>query len=70
MEALTPEHVQTALHALNLSITIRFFPRSTATSQLAADAIGCAVGQIAKSLCFIVHDQPILVIASLRSSMR
>jgi prolyl-tRNA editing enzyme YbaK/EbsC (Cys-tRNA(Pro) deacylase) len=53
MEALTPDHVQTALNALNLGITIRFFPHSTATSQLAADAIGCEVGQIAKSLCFM-----------------
>ena len=64
MEAFTPEHVQTALNALHLGITIRFFPHSTATSQLAADAIGCEVGQIAKSLCFMVHNQPILVIAS------
>jgi prolyl-tRNA editing enzyme YbaK/EbsC (Cys-tRNA(Pro) deacylase) len=64
METLTPDHVQTALNALHLGITIRFFPHSTATSQLAADAIGCEVGQIAKSLCFMVHDQPILVIAS------
>ena len=45
MEAFTPEHVQTALNALHLGITIRFFPHSTATSHLAADAIGCEVGQ-------------------------
>src|SRR5262252_5510765 len=64
VETLTPDHVQAALHAWHLSITIRLFPHSTATSQLAAEAIGCEVGQIAKSLCFIVHDQPILVIAS------
>ena len=64
MEALTPDHVQTALNALNLGITIHFFPHSTATSPLAADAIGCEIGQIAKSLCFLVHDQPILVIAA------
>jgi len=64
MEALTPDHVQTALNALNLGITIHFFPHSTATAPLAADAIGCEIGQIAKSLCFLVHDQPILVIAA------
>lgn len=64
MEALTPDHVQTVLQALHLDITIHRFPHSTATSPLAAEAIGCEVGQIAKSLCFVVHDQPILVIAS------
>ena len=47
MEPLTPDHVQAALHALHLDITI-----------------GCEVGQIAKSLCFVVEDHPILVIAS------
>jgi prolyl-tRNA editing enzyme YbaK/EbsC (Cys-tRNA(Pro) deacylase) len=64
MEALTPDHVQMALQALHLGITIRLFPHSTATAQLAAEAIGCEVGQIAKSLCFVVHGRPILVIAS------
>jgi prolyl-tRNA editing enzyme YbaK/EbsC (Cys-tRNA(Pro) deacylase) len=64
VEPLTPDHVQAALHALHLGITIRFFPHSTATASLAAEAIGCEVGQIAKSLCFVVEDQPILVIAS------
>jgi len=64
VEALTPDHVQAVLHALHLGITIRLFPHSTATSSLAAEAIGCEVGQIAKSLCFVVEDHPILVIAS------
>jgi len=56
MEALTPDHVQTALNAFHLGITIRLFLHSTATAPLAAEAIGCEVGQIAKSLCFVVHD--------------
>lgn len=64
MEALTPDHVQAALNALHLGITIRLFPHSTATAHLAAEVIGCEVGQIAKSLCFMVQDHPILVIAS------
>src|SRR5438874_1159388 len=64
MEALTPDHVQTALNAFHLGITIQLFPHSTATAQLAAAAIGCEVGQIAKSLGFVVQDRPILVIAS------
>jgi prolyl-tRNA editing enzyme YbaK/EbsC (Cys-tRNA(Pro) deacylase) len=64
MEALTPDHVQTALNAFHLGITIQLFPHSTATAPLAAASIGCEIGQIAKSLCFVVHDQPILVIAA------
>jgi len=64
MDVLTPEHVQTALHALHLDIVIEMFPHSTATSPLAAEALGCEIGQIAKSLCFLVNDHPILVIAS------
>jgi prolyl-tRNA editing enzyme YbaK/EbsC (Cys-tRNA(Pro) deacylase) len=64
MEALTPDHVQTALHAFHLGITIRLFPHSTATAPLAAEAIGCEIGQIAKSLCFMVQGRLILVIAS------
>jgi prolyl-tRNA editing enzyme YbaK/EbsC (Cys-tRNA(Pro) deacylase) len=34
------------------------------TAPLAAEALGCKVGQIAKSLSFVVQDHPILVIAS------
>jgi prolyl-tRNA editing enzyme YbaK/EbsC (Cys-tRNA(Pro) deacylase) len=64
MEPLTPDHVQAALDAFNLGIQIRFFENSTATSQMAADNIGCELGQIAKSLAFIIDGQPILVIAS------
>ena len=64
MEALTPEYVQAALDSFNLGIKIRFFENSTATSQQAADNIGCELGQIAKSLAFIIDGQPVVVIAS------
>lgn len=64
METLTPANVQAALDAWNLGIQIRFFENSTATSQLAADEIGCELGQIAKSICFIIEEKPIVVIAS------
>lgn len=64
MESFTPEHVQAALDSFGQGITIRFFDNSTATSQLAADNIGCELGQIAKSLAFIIDGQPIVVIAS------
>ncbi|MBC7871772.1 MAG: YbaK/EbsC family protein [Chitinophagaceae bacterium] len=64
MEALTPADVQNALKRLNLDVKIQTFEASTATSQQAADAIGCELGQIVKSLAFIIDDQPILVLAS------
>lgn len=64
MSALTPDDVQAALDAWNMGLKIRFFETSTATSQMAADNIGCELGQIAKSLCFFVEDRPLLVIAS------
>lgn len=61
---LTPNDVQNALKKLDLDIEIRFFEDSTATSQLAADNIGCELGQIAKSLAFMIDGSPILIIAS------
>lgn len=64
MQPLTPDDVQNALDGLNLNIQIRFFEESTATSQLAADQIGCQLGQIVKSLCFLIDGSPILVLAS------
>lgn len=60
---LTPDDVQKALNQLNLGIQIRFFDTSTATSQLAADNIGCELGQIAKSICFMIDGSPVLVVA-------
>ncbi|MBI5666697.1 MAG: YbaK/EbsC family protein [Chloroflexi bacterium] len=64
MDSLTPAHVQAALDAWNLGIQIRFFDTTTATSQQAADNIGCALGQIVKSLAFLIDEQPIIVLTS------
>jgi prolyl-tRNA editing enzyme YbaK/EbsC (Cys-tRNA(Pro) deacylase) len=64
LQPLSPADVEAAFAARGLSIHIRFFEESTATSQQAADAIGCELGQIVKSLAFIVEGQPILVLAS------
>jgi prolyl-tRNA editing enzyme YbaK/EbsC (Cys-tRNA(Pro) deacylase) len=61
---LTPEHVQAELDRLNTGIAIRFFESTTATSQQAADNIGCELGQIVKSLAFIIDGTPIVVLAS------
>lgn len=64
METLTPAQVQAALDDWNLDIQIRFYDTTTATSQQAADNIGCELGQIVKSLAFIVDEQPIIVLTS------
>lgn len=64
MDTLTPADVQAALDALELGVQIRFFENSTATSQQAADNIGCELGQIIKSLAFMIDSKPIIILAS------
>ena len=60
------QKVQDALTALGMSCRVVELPASTRTSQEAAQAVGCAVGQIAKSLVFRgAHtSKPVLVMAS------
>lgn len=57
-------HVQQVLDTLAPDIQIRLFENSTATSQMAADEIGCQLGQIAKSILFLIEGAPVMVIAS------
>lgn len=58
--------VQQALEALGLSLQVIEMPESTRTAQEAAQAVGCQVGQIVKSLIFKTKRsrRPILVVAS------
>ncbi len=58
--------VQQALETLGMSLSVVELPASTRTSAEAAQAVGCRVGQIAKSLVFrgAASDAAILVIAS------
>lgn len=58
--------VQEALAARGFAFEVREFPAATRTSAEAAAAIGCAIGQIAKSLVFraAASGRPVLVIAS------
>lgn len=66
--ALSPsaQKVQDALEAKGYSLEVVELPESTRTAAEAAQAIGCEVGQIVKSLVFKTKrtDRPILVIAS------
>lgn len=64
MLPLIPDDVQAALDQLKLDIKIHFFETPTATSQQAADNIGCELGQIVKSICFLVDSQPVIVLTS------
>ena len=58
--------VQQALSAIGMQLEVVELPDSTRTSQEAAAAVGCQVGQIAKSIIFqaLGSQRPVLVIAS------
>ena len=65
MQAMGVPNVQAALEALALDIKIIEFDGSTATSQQAADHIGCQLGQIVKSLGYMINKTtPALILAS------
>ncbi|MEU2232678.1 YbaK/EbsC family protein [Streptomyces vietnamensis] len=51
-----------ALRELGLDVEVRRFPDETRTAQQAAEAIGCAVGEIVKSLVFAADGVPVLVL--------
>jgi prolyl-tRNA editing enzyme YbaK/EbsC (Cys-tRNA(Pro) deacylase) len=40
------------------------FEQSTKTAQMAADAMGCELGQIVKSLVFVADDRPVLALVA------
>ena len=57
--------VQAALDELQLGINVVEFSSCTATSQQAADNVGCQLGQIVKSLGFMINKtRPVMVLAS------
>lgn len=58
------EKVQAALAALGLDRRVIELDVHARTSRQAAEALGVAVGQIAKSLVFTANGSPLLVIAS------
>jgi prolyl-tRNA editing enzyme YbaK/EbsC (Cys-tRNA(Pro) deacylase) len=60
------QKVQDALEAKGYSLEVVELPESTRTAAEAAQAIGCQVGQIVKSLVFRTEKskRPILVVAS------
>lgn len=65
MQVLDVADVKLALRALKLDIDVIEFDSSTATAQRAAENIGCQLGQIVKSLGFMINkNTPALILTS------
>ena len=58
------DRVADVLAGHGLTPEIVWFDDAVTTAQLAADALGVEVGQIANSLVFTIDDEPILVLTS------
>ena len=58
------DQVQAALDTLGLDVRVRTFDVPTSTAEEAAAAIGCPLGAIVKSLCFVVDGHPVLALAA------
>lgn len=58
------EVVRTYFQSLGIADRIQEFPVSSATVELAAQALNCAPERIAKTLSFKVDDAPILIVAA------
>ncbi len=58
------ERVRRFLAAFPYQLEIYEFDASTHTAELAAQAVGVEVGQIAKTVLFIIGDNPVLVVTS------
>lgn len=58
------EKVRAYFRELGMEERIMEFPVSSATVELAAQALNCAPQRIAKTLSFMVQDTPILIVAA------
>ena len=59
-----PDRVRAALAALALDCEVITLPGSTRTAEEAAEAVGCTVGEIAKSLVFRTGERAVVAIMS------
>ena len=57
-------HFKRAAEEKGLDIEIVTFAEATRTAVQAAEAVGCDVAQIVKSLCFMVNDAPVMALVS------
>jgi prolyl-tRNA editing enzyme YbaK/EbsC (Cys-tRNA(Pro) deacylase) len=60
----TAAKVAERLAARGLSVEVRELPDSTRTAKEAAAACGCDVGQIVKSLVFVIDETPTMVLCA------
>jgi Cys-tRNA(Pro) deacylase len=58
------ERVRAYLEAHGLAEGLFEFEQSTKTAQQAADAMGCELGQIVKSLVFVVGEKPVVALVA------
>ena len=58
------EIVRTYFSSLGMEDRILEFPVSSATVELAAQAVGCIPARIAKTLSFKLEEEPILIVAA------
>ena len=59
-----PDRVRAALESLALDCEVLTLPGSTRTAEEAAAAVGCSVGEIAKSLVFRAGERAVVAIMS------
>jgi prolyl-tRNA editing enzyme YbaK/EbsC (Cys-tRNA(Pro) deacylase) len=66
MESIHPTalKLQERLHERGLDVQVQVLPDSTRTAVEAATACGCELGQIVKSLVFVVGDEPTMVLCA------
>lgn len=60
----TAAKVQQRLHERGLDVAVRVLPDSTRTAKEAAAACGCDLGQIVKSLVFVIDGTPAMVLCA------
>ncbi|MFN0096954.1 MAG: YbaK/EbsC family protein [Dehalococcoidia bacterium] len=58
------EHVQAALEAAGIAAAVVEYPAGTGTAQDAADAVGCELGQIVKTLFFLADGRPTVALVA------
>lgn len=58
------ERVRAYLEARGLDGAIRTFPQGTKTARMAAEAMGCELGQIVKTLVFVAGGRPVVALVA------
>ena len=61
---MSAEKAKEHLEKSGFADRIKTFEQSSATVELAAQALGCEPARIAKSLTFMVNDKPIMIVAA------